>query len=69
MADNRPTATWKLWALGAAGGIALSVAMFTAGGDGDQMRDSARTVGNTGFRILALAVLIGGGWAALRKRR
>jgi hypothetical protein len=62
--NYRPTATWKLWAVGIVGGAVLSVAVFVAGGGALEAHIFTR-VAQVAFALLVLIA----GWIAFMRRR
>lgn len=66
---HRPTATWKLWTLGIVGGLIAAMLMFvTSGENADATRQTATQTGAWALRGLLVAVILLGGWTALRRR-
>ena len=61
---NRPTSTKTLILLGVVVGLAIAVASFMSGADAG----TGKRFGGMAQAAIGLALLVGGGWAALRRK-
>jgi hypothetical protein len=63
---SRPTPRWVFWLFGIVGGLAVAVIAFIAGDDADETRQNATAFGTWSVRLMVVAVILAGGWGALR---
>lgn len=67
---HRTTSTRTLWIAGIVGGLALAVVMFLTGGENaPETSRRATQVGAWAIRGMLVAVLLAGGWKAIRHKR